>query len=123
MKINLKQQELIEYLFNKVKEKFPEIIYNNLTSSPDDPDHIWINVVADMDEDREMEMIHYTSGFATDILTDYGYAFSIMPENPNLIFCLKNISKLKLKEKSTSPRMWVHLKPNNILINLQIQTL
>ncbi|MBM2817282.1 MAG: hypothetical protein HW421_4044 [Ignavibacteria bacterium] len=86
MRINHKQQQLIDELFNKVKERFPEIVLKSLESSPDDPEHIWINVIADMDEDREIEMTHYASDLATDILMDYGYDFSIMPENPNAVY-------------------------------------
>jgi len=51
--MNHKQKELIDELFNKVKAKYPEIIFKDLSVSPDDPDHIWINVIADMDEERE----------------------------------------------------------------------
>jgi hypothetical protein len=85
MRINLKQQQLIDELFNKVKERYPEIVFKDLQESPDDPEHIWINVIADMDEEREAEMRFFASELATDILVDYGYDFSIMPENPNTI--------------------------------------
>jgi len=86
MKLNYKQKQLIDELFNKVKESYPEIVYKDLQTAPDDPDHIWINVIADMDEDREIEMRHYSSGLETDILVNYGYAFSIMSENPNAVY-------------------------------------
>jgi len=86
MRINHKQQQLIDELFNKVKEQYPEIVLKNLEVSPDDPDHIWINVIADMDEDREIEMTHFSSELQYYILMDYGYAISIMPENPNTIY-------------------------------------
>lgn len=86
MKINIKQQQLIDELFNKVKQRFPEIIFKNLEVSPDDPDHIWIIVTADMDEDREIELHTYSSELQTDILLDYGYAISIMSENPNAVY-------------------------------------
>jgi hypothetical protein len=36
MKINLKQQQLIDELIAKVKKKYPEIIFKNLESSPED---------------------------------------------------------------------------------------
>jgi hypothetical protein len=86
MRINLKQQQLMDELFNKVKENYPEIVFKDLQVSPDDPEHIWINVIADMDEDREIEMNHYSSSLAIDILMDYGYAISIMSENPNAVY-------------------------------------
>ena len=86
MRINYKQQQLINELFEKVKEKYPEIQYKNLEVSPDDPEHIWINVISNMDEDREIEMSHYCSNLEYDILMDYGYAISIMASNPNLVY-------------------------------------
>ena len=86
MRINIKQQKLMDELFNKVKERYPEIIFRNLQTDPDDPEHIWLNVIADMDEEREIEMNHYSAELETDILIDYGYAFSIMSENPNAVY-------------------------------------
>ena len=86
MKINLRKQQLIDELFNKVKEQYPEIIFKDLQTSPDDPEHIWINVIADMDEDREIEMNHFSASLAIDILIDFGYALSIMSENPNAVY-------------------------------------
>ena len=86
MRINHKQQQLIDELFAKVKERYPEIIFQNLEESPDDPDDIWINIIADMDEERQMEMSAYAAELETDILLDYGYALSIMAENPNTVF-------------------------------------
>jgi hypothetical protein len=86
MRINHKQKQLIDELFNKVKELYPEIIYKDLQIDPDDSEHIWINVIADMDEDREIEMRHYSANLETDILLDYGYALSIMSENPNAVY-------------------------------------
>jgi hypothetical protein len=86
MRLNHKQKQLMDELFNKVKECYPEIIFKDLQISPDDPEHIWINVIADMDEDKAIELRHYAADLATDILIDYGYDFSIMPENPNAVF-------------------------------------
>lgn len=86
MTINLKQEQLINELFNKVKERFPEIIIKDLQVSPDDKDHIWINVVADMDVEREIELNDFAGTLEIDILVDYGYRLSIMSENPNTMF-------------------------------------
>ena len=86
MRINHKQQQLIDELFNKVKLQYPEIVFKELETSPDDPDHIWVIVIADMDEDREIEMRHYSAELEIDILMDYGYAISIMSENPNTVY-------------------------------------
>jgi hypothetical protein len=86
MNINIKQQQLIEELLAKVQERYPEIVFKNLEVSPDDSEHIWINVISNMDEDRTIEMHSYSAELATDILLDYGYSLSIMPENPELVF-------------------------------------
>jgi len=86
MSINHKQQQLIDELFNKVKEKYPEIVFKDLQSSPDDPEHIWINVIADIDEDREIEMREYSVDLEIDLLIDFGYRISIMSENPNILY-------------------------------------
>jgi hypothetical protein len=86
MRINHKLQQLIDELINKVKNQYPEIVFKDLQVSPDDPEHIWITVIADMDEDKEIEMRHYAADIATDILMDYGYDLSIMPENPNSVY-------------------------------------
>ncbi len=86
MRINYKQKQLIDDLFHQVKGKYPEIVYKDLEVSPDDPEHIWINVIADMDEDKEIQMMEYSAELETDILMDYGYRISIMPENPNSVY-------------------------------------
>ncbi|MBM2814147.1 MAG: hypothetical protein HW421_909 [Ignavibacteria bacterium] len=86
MNINHKQEQLIDEFLAKVKDKYPEIILKNLSTSPDDPDHIWINVIADMDEDREMELLHFSALIEADIDYDFGYRISIMPENPNVVY-------------------------------------
>ena len=85
MKINHKQEELVQELFNQIIKKYPEITFKNLSLSPDDKDHIWINIIADMDEDREIELMRYSSEIESDIHYNYGYRISIMPENPNLV--------------------------------------
>jgi len=40
MRINHKQQELIDNFYRITKEKFPEIEYKDLSTSPDDPEHM-----------------------------------------------------------------------------------
>jgi hypothetical protein len=86
MNINHKQKELIDFLFKSVKEKYPEIEFLNLSVSPDDREHIWINISADMDEDKEIDMRYYAAGIEADIHIDYGYRISIMSENPNGVY-------------------------------------
>ncbi len=86
MRINIKQQQLIDELLAKVKERYPEIVLRNLEPSADDPDDIWINVIANMNEERQWEMAHYAAELETDILLDYGYALSILSHNPNAVY-------------------------------------
>ncbi|MBM2816066.1 MAG: hypothetical protein HW421_2828 [Ignavibacteria bacterium] len=86
MRINHKQQQLIDELFNKVKKRYPEIVFKDLQSSPEDPSDIWINIIADMDEDREIELRHYSAKLENEIFFKYGYEISIMPENPNSVY-------------------------------------
>ncbi|MBM2816068.1 MAG: hypothetical protein HW421_2830 [Ignavibacteria bacterium] len=86
MRINIKQQQLIDELLAKVKERYPEIVLKNIEPSVDDPDDIWINVIADMDEERQWEMSSYAAELETDILVDYGYALSILSHNPSAVY-------------------------------------
>jgi len=86
MRINIKQQQLFDEMFHKVKFQFPEIVYKNLEVSLGDPEHIWIKADADMDEYRETMIRQYAAELQTDILLDYGYMFSIMTDNPNTVY-------------------------------------
>jgi len=78
--INFKQQELIDEIFQVVKEQFPEIELINITLSPDDPTHIWINVTTPDDEDRRIELSEFAAEKGHDILLEYGYWLSILPD-------------------------------------------
>jgi hypothetical protein len=86
MKINIKQQELVDEIIKKAKVRFPEIQFKDLTTSPDDPEHIWINVITNMEDDKEMELIHFSSKLDYNILMKYGYKITLMPENPNVVY-------------------------------------
>ncbi|MCU0427072.1 MAG: hypothetical protein MUF71_15750 [Candidatus Kapabacteria bacterium] len=79
-----KQKELIQDLFGKVQERYPEISFLRLGTSPEDREHIWIYVSAPMPEEREIELSRFASELEADILTDYGYMFSVMTKNPTL---------------------------------------
>jgi hypothetical protein len=69
-----------------VKSKYPAIVFKNLEVSPDDNEHIWIIVTADMDEEEVIRMTEYAAELGTEILINYGYAISIMSENPNAVY-------------------------------------
>jgi len=77
--MNFKQKELIDKLFQAVKERFPEVAFINVTESPEDPADLWINITAPVDEDREIELTAFAADKSTDILLDYGYQLLIMP--------------------------------------------
>lgn len=81
---NHKQQELIAALLAKVQAKFPEIRFKNYELNPDDKEHIWVVVDAPMSEERQIELGRFAADFSTDILVDYGYAISLMSDNPTL---------------------------------------
>jgi len=76
--MNFKQKELINELFEKVKQKYPETRLIKIMESPEDPRDLWIWVSAPDDEDREIELMEFASELETDILLDYGYSLSIM---------------------------------------------
>jgi hypothetical protein len=77
--INTKQKELIHELLEAVKERFPEVKLLNVTESPENSNDLWINVTAPEDEDREIELMEFTSDKEADILVDYGYRIAVMP--------------------------------------------
>jgi GTP cyclohydrolase II len=80
--INHKQQELIDELFATVQTQYPEITIKGYEVNPDDKEHIWVIVDAPMEEEREIELGRFASGLSTDILMEYGYAISLMTDNP-----------------------------------------
>ena len=84
IRLNHKQQEFADTLLREVQSRYPEVTLLSVETNPEDPHHIWLNVNAPTDEDREMELRSFTAELCTDILLDYGYAFSVMPENPML---------------------------------------
>lgn len=77
--INFKQKELVDKLFQAVKEKYPEIEFIGVTEGPEDPADLWINVTAPEDEDREIELSQFANQVSADILQDYGYLIFVMP--------------------------------------------
>lgn len=71
--------------YDKVKNQFPEIEYKKLLSNPNDKEHIWVIVNADMDEEREDEFMDFEAGIEADIHLNSGYRMSIMIENSRFI--------------------------------------
>ncbi len=84
MRINFKQEELIEDLLKVVRDKFPDVELIDVTESPEDSESLWINVTAPNDEDREIELREFAADKTTDILTDYGYHMLVMPTRKSI---------------------------------------
>ncbi|MFY8000450.1 MAG: hypothetical protein ACOVSW_17780 [Candidatus Kapaibacteriota bacterium] len=76
-----KVKTLAMNLFEITQKKFPEIRFINIQEHPEQADRYWINVSADMDEEREMVMGKFVADNAMDILVKEGYSFAIMLDN------------------------------------------
>lgn len=85
MKINHKQQELIDLLLTSTKTQFPEIEFNGMSNNPDDKEHLFIKITAAFDDYREADFRDFTAEMEADIHIDTGYRISFMLYNPNLL--------------------------------------
>jgi hypothetical protein len=81
MRINHKQQDIIDDFLKKAQEKFPDIKFVDLSVSPDDPDHIWINVISNMDDEKHLEFLDFETDMEVEIDDNYGYRITMMEEN------------------------------------------
>jgi len=79
MRINFKQQELVDGLIAELNRHFPDVKFVDITEGPENPDDLWINVTEPKSEDREIELTEFFSEKSTDILMDYGYHILVMP--------------------------------------------
>ncbi len=79
MRINTKQQDLIQRLVEDLNRHFPDIKFVDVTESPENPNDLWINVTRPEDDDREIELTDFFSEKTADILMDYGYHMLVMP--------------------------------------------
>ncbi len=79
MRINFKQQEIVDTLLKDIRKNFPDVKFVNISESPENPNDLWINVTDPKDEERELSLIKYFSKKTTDILMDYGYHIMVMP--------------------------------------------
>jgi len=86
MKLNIKQQELINDILKEAKNKYPVIEFVDLSTNPDDPEHIWVNVEGDMEEEQMLEFFDFAAELDINILLDYGYKITLMLENPDLVY-------------------------------------
>lgn len=79
MRMNFKQEELIQGLVKDLEKNFPDVEFVDVSESPENPDDLWVNVTRPEDEDREIELADFFSEKSTDILLDYGYQILVMP--------------------------------------------
>ncbi|RLC12558.1 MAG: hypothetical protein DRI57_17580 [Deltaproteobacteria bacterium] len=79
MRVNFRQQEIIEEFVKGLEKKFPEVKFMELSESPEDPDDLWVNVTRPASDHRMIELLEYCGGKSTDILLDYGYGILVMP--------------------------------------------
>ncbi len=79
MRINCKQQELIQGLVEDLNRHFPDVKFVDITESPENPNDLWINVTEPEDDDMEIKLTKFFSEKSADILMDYGYHMLVMP--------------------------------------------
>jgi len=79
MRLNHKQKELIEQLSKEIEEKFPDIKFVDVSSSPESEETLWLEFTKPDDDDRMLDIIEYASNRTMDILLDYGYHMLVMP--------------------------------------------
>lgn len=79
MRINFKQQELVDEIVEDLKVHFPDVEFVDISESPEDPSDIWINVTRPADEERQIQLLNYFGDISNRVLTEYGYSILIMP--------------------------------------------
>jgi len=79
MRLNFKQQELVDQLVKDIETKFPEVRFVSIEPSPESVNSWWLDFTKPDDEERLAALIEYASELATDILLDYGHHFVVLP--------------------------------------------
>ena len=79
MRLNHKQEDLIEEIVGSIREKYPETQLVEITESPENPNTLWICVTAPGDEERELSLRSLAAEKCMDVLCDYGYHMLVMP--------------------------------------------
>lgn len=72
------EEKLLNELFEKVRTRFPMIVRQEITTSPEDRSHIWLFVHAVVNEEEEISLRDYAAELEAEILLDYGYRISLM---------------------------------------------
>ena len=83
MQINHVQELLIGELLEYAQIKYPEISLKEIRESPSGENHVWVIVkgINWQDDDRIMDFTEYASLKQEDILIDYGYPISLIPDD------------------------------------------
>jgi hypothetical protein len=79
MRINSKQEQLIEEFQDDLKKHFPDVSFVEVTESWENPNDLWIHVTRPKDDDKEIALMDFFSEKTADILMDYGYYMLLMP--------------------------------------------
>jgi len=79
MRLNNRQEELIQELVSTLREKYPETDLVEVRESPENPNSLWVCITAPEDEEKEIELRSFAAEKCTDILCDYGYHLLVMP--------------------------------------------
>ncbi|MFQ5632768.1 MAG: hypothetical protein ACE5I1_28705 [bacterium] len=79
MRLNNKQEELIEQLVKEIETKFPDVKFVGVSPHPESENSLWLDFTKPDDEERMLDIIEYTGVRSMDILEEYGYHFLVMP--------------------------------------------
>ena len=73
------QEQVASEFLATLKAQYPEIEEMNRTTAPDNPDFLWIRVIAPMDDDRKEALEHSAAELEIEILLEYDYQISLIP--------------------------------------------
>jgi hypothetical protein len=77
--MNHRQEALVHELFERVHARFPILVQGeDLRTSPDDPNHIWVYASARMNAQDESDVHDFAAEIEAEILEHYGYRISLM---------------------------------------------
>ncbi len=79
MRLNYKQEELVEQLAKEIEARFPDVKFVEANPSPENDRTLWLEFTRPPNDDCLMEIIEYASNRTMDILLDYGYHMLVMP--------------------------------------------
>lgn len=74
-----KQEELLERFIADLRKNFPEIEVLNVVPGPENPQELWIRVIAPEEDERLSELAEFSGNRTIDILLEYGYYILVVP--------------------------------------------